>query len=37
VTLGKLAPGEWRPLAQKEVDIINALARTPRQGKNGTP
>ena len=37
VVLGKLAPGEWRPLSGKELDIITALARAPRQGKHGTP
>jgi 23S rRNA pseudouridine2605 synthase len=37
VQLGRLAPGEWRPLSEKEVEIINALARSPRQGMHGTP
>jgi 23S rRNA pseudouridine2605 synthase len=35
VTLGALAPGAWRALTARELEILTALARTPRQEKHG--
>ena len=37
VRLGKLAPGASRPLTDKELEILTALARAPRPGPHGTP
>jgi len=35
VKLGALAPGEWRSLTERELEILSALARAPRQGEHG--
>jgi 23S rRNA pseudouridine2605 synthase len=35
VTLGKLAPGEWRALTSKELEILAALANAPKRERNG--
>ncbi len=35
VLLGTLAPGAWRALSEKELEILTALARAPRQGMHG--
>ncbi|HUO52266.1 MAG TPA: pseudouridine synthase [Gemmatimonadaceae bacterium] len=37
VALGALAVGEWRPLAAKEIDVLNALAGSRRLEPHGTP
>ena len=35
VTLGRLAPGEWRSLSERELSIITALTKAPRQESHG--
>ena len=37
VQLGALAPGAWRALSDKELELLTALARAPRMGMHGTP
>ena len=35
VKLGALAPGEWRALTGRELEVLGALARAPREGTHG--